>query len=93
MEKRKLACQGLVFDSTKQVMEESGFVRNYAVTGFVFSLGRKRSLVSRAGLDHGEKQRLMALAAGWMGGGGLEPSAGSDGTPRALRASNQRPPD
>ena len=50
-------------------------------------------VMSRAGLVHDEKQRLMALAAGWMGGGGFEPSAGSYGTPRALRASNQRPPD
>ncbi|MDH3814369.1 MAG: hypothetical protein OEV48_07775 [Acidobacteriota bacterium] len=39
--------------------------------------------MSRAGFEHGEKQRLMALAAGRMGGGGLEPSAGSDVTPRA----------
>ena len=37
--------------------------------------------------DHGEKQRLMVLAAGRMGGGGLEPSADSDGTrrPKAVK--------
>ena len=45
--------------------------------------------------DHGEKQRLMVLAAGWMVGGGLETSAGSDVRPRRLGASQlgeeQRP--
>jgi len=61
-------------------------------------------MVGRPGLDHGEKQRLMALAAGRMVGGGLEPSAASDVTPRATcrsepcnaqpeRASNPGPPD
>jgi len=70
-----------------------GFAKSYAVAGFDLSLRRERSLVSRAGFDHGEKQRPMALAAGRMGGGGLEPSAGSDGTPRPKGASNQRPPD
>jgi hypothetical protein len=41
-------------------------------------------LVGRPGLDHGEKQRLMARAAGRMVGGGPEPSAASDVTPRPL---------
>ena len=50
--------------------------------------GFERSLVSRAGLDHGEKQRLMARAAGRVGGDGPEPSAGSDGTRRPKAASN-----
>ena len=36
----------------------------------------------------GEEQRPMALAAGRMGGGGQEPSAGSDGTRRPKAASN-----
>ena len=40
------------------------------------------------GVDHGEKQRPMALAAGRMDGGGLEPSADSDGTRRPKAASN-----
>ena len=40
------------------------------------------------GVDHGEKQRPMAPAAGRMGGGGLEPSAGSDVSSCALRTSN-----
>jgi len=40
------------------------------------------------GVDHGEKQRPMALAAGWMGGGGLEPSADSAGTRRPQAVSN-----
>jgi hypothetical protein len=39
-------------------------------------------------VDHGEKQRLMALAAGRMDGGGLEPSAGSDVSSCAKRMSN-----
>jgi len=40
------------------------------------------------GVDHGEKQRPMALAAERMDGGGLEPSADSDGTRRPKAASN-----
>ena len=45
-------------------------------------------MVPEVGVDHGEKQRPMALAAGWMGGGGLEPSADSDVSSCALRTSN-----
>ena len=40
--------------------------------------GRERSLVPEVEIDLGEKQRLMALAAGRMAGGGLKPSAGLD---------------
>jgi len=45
-------------------------------------------VVGRLGLDHGEKQRLMARAAGRMGGDGPEPYAASDVTPRPQGASN-----
>jgi hypothetical protein len=38
--------------------------------------------------DLGEKQRPMAMAAGWMNGGGLEPSADSAGKRRPKAASN-----
>ena len=44
---------------------------------------RGSEMVGRPGLDHGEKQRLMARAAGRMVGGGPETSAASDVTPRA----------
>ena len=45
-------------------------------------------MVPEVGVDHGEKQRPIALAAGRMVGGGLEPSAGSDVSSCALRTSN-----
>ena len=45
-------------------------------------------MVPEPGFDHGEKQRQMALAAGRMVGGGLEPSAGSDVSSCAKRMSN-----
>ena len=45
-------------------------------------------MVPEAGVDHVEKQRPMALAAGGIDGGGLEPSADSDGTRRPKAASN-----
>jgi hypothetical protein len=45
-------------------------------------------MVPEAGFDLGEKQRLMALAAGRMDGGGLEPSTGSDESTCAKRMSN-----
>jgi hypothetical protein len=35
-------------------------------------------MVPERGVDHSENQRFMVLAAGRMGRGGLEPSAGSD---------------
>jgi hypothetical protein len=44
--------------------------------------------VGRPGFDHGEKQRLMARAAGRMVGGGPEPFAASDVTPRPQGVSN-----
>jgi len=40
------------------------------------------------GVDHGEKQRPMVLAAGRMVGAGLKPSAGSDVRPRPRGAVN-----
>ncbi|MCG6948821.1 MAG: hypothetical protein LJE93_07915 [Acidobacteria bacterium] len=46
----------------------------------------QEEMVPEAGVDHGEKRQPMAQAV--MPGGGLEPSAGSVGTPRAKRASN-----
>ena len=45
-------------------------------------------MVPEVGFDHGEKLRPIALAAGRMVGGGLEPSAGSDVSSCALRTSN-----
>ena len=45
-------------------------------------------MVPEVGVDHGEKLRAMALAAGRMVGGGLEPSADSAGTRRPEAVSN-----
>ena len=45
-------------------------------------------MVPEVGVDHGEKLRAMALAAGRMVGGGLEPSADSAGTRRPQAVSN-----
>ena len=45
-------------------------------------------MVPEAGVDHGEKQRLLARAAGRMVGGGSEPSADSDVSSCAKRMSN-----
>ena len=43
-----LACPGVVFDPLLTSKELPGFARSFAVAGFVFSLGRKRSLEIRA---------------------------------------------
>ena len=43
-------------------------------------------MVPEVGVDHGEKQRIMARAAGWMVGGGPEPSDDSARTRRPKAA-------
>ena len=82
----KVACQGVVFEPLLACRGMPGFARSYAVTGFVQNEVLDEAWCRKRGSIHGEKQRPMVLAAGWMGGDGAEPSAGSAETPRPQSA-------